>query len=214
MVLILLGDGLGFALTHFSVSFVLYPACLRVPQGMYILFFIVFLFIDHEKLYQDLILFLYFAVLSSVYVVIASFLIVLIFSSFCNRFCLTLFCVSFLLFSPRAGGFPTVCMPFFLLFFYILMPNRLIKTFPGGFLAGWSLSLLWLALVVLNFVLDLQSKVTQVKFYLPGFLALHKAGCFPVAILFRLFWVFKVKPLSSCSAVGSLVVRRGGFAPF
>ena len=34
--------------TVFSV-FVLYPACLRVPQGMYILFFIVFLFADFEK---------------------------------------------------------------------------------------------------------------------------------------------------------------------
>ena len=95
------------------MSFVLYAACLRVPQGMNIAFL----------------------------------LIVLTFSSFCNRFCLTHSGVSSA-FSPRAGGFPTVCMPFFLLLFYMLMLNRLIKTFPGGFLAGWSLFLLWLALVI------------------------------------------------------------------
>ena len=59
------------------MSFVLHPACLRVPQGMYILFFIVFLFVDFEKLCQDCFLSLYFTVLSSVYVIIASLFIVL-----------------------------------------------------------------------------------------------------------------------------------------
>ena len=149
-VLILLGGGLGFPLTHF-LCLLCHTACFRVPQGMYLFFLIVFLFVDLEKLCQDPFLFLYFTVLSSVYVIITFFLILLTFSFFCNRFCLTHFCVCLFCFSPRAGGFPTVCIYFFLLFFYMLMLNRLIKTFLGGFwLAG--LSLLWLALVVLNFV--------------------------------------------------------------